>query len=243
MGVLTTFSGANKPHPHLNRLLLTFHLNGAYYLLSNWADYNLRQFWALHPLPASNHVDVRWVMKQCHGLASSLQALYRRPLTSDSWLGDSVSFSLRPESILWYRTPSRFVLSDYGRPRSVIQSSHPKLSAPIEGYSPAYRPPEEDMHSTKTPQYSSWSLGCLFLEIVSWLILGDATTSSEFGIERTNDDIYSGYNIGEAKFFNIIPHPTDGHRYPVVKESVKRVRSVVSSQSLWCNFLIPSSGF
>ncbi len=64
-------------------------------------------------------------------------------------------------------------------------------------------------------------MGCMFLEFLSWYILGFEATHKLFAEERIADDVNLISIIREDKFFNII---TDLQSRAELKDSVKRVR-------------------
>ncbi|KAH8894161.1 kinase-like protein [Thozetella sp. PMI_491] len=245
--VLQRFSGRSKPNPYLIRLLLAFSYDNTHYLLFNWADGNLKQYWASEPNPQVTHERSCLVMQQCLSIALGLRRIHH--VTSDSWPpkkdGSSANKSglkesdaqkgkgkedkdwgrhgdIKPENILWFRSKgkNRLLISDFGLSRyhSYLSKSR-NDSEDLDGFSPTYRPPDIDMRKPITPRYDIWALGCVFLEYLSWYLLGHDLTERNFTNERLRDDEHMAPGIFEDKFFNLVGE--NGQRQPVVKQSVK----------------------
>ncbi|RSL91000.1 hypothetical protein CEP51_000446 [Fusarium floridanum] len=76
------------------------------------------------------------------------------------------------------RDNDHLVISDFGLTefKSFTSKSHVTPSK-IQGYSGTYKPPGLDFGKVNQ-RYDIWSLGCVFLELASWLLLGgDAVTT------------------------------------------------------------------
>jgi len=86
---------------------------------------------------------------------------------------------LKPENILYFRNwkgrrSSKSVgvlqITDFG-----LSSFHGSLSVDDAGNHygrGAYRPPEAALQRSLSPSFDTWSLGCLFVELLIWLIQG-----------------------------------------------------------------------
>ncbi|KAH8893880.1 kinase-like protein [Thozetella sp. PMI_491] len=227
--VLQRFSGVDKGHSHLTRLLLAYQHNGTYHLLFDWADGNLREFWEQQSNPSMNVRTAHWIVQQCLGLTQGLRRIHHT--ADDTWEKSSRRDfkhekswgrhgDLKPENILWFNdaSDSRLVISDFGLSR---YHSYRSKSADIqyEGFSPTYRPPECDLHEVITQRYDIWTLGCLFLEFLTWYILGFEAVNNTFPRERIMDD-YQTTSFREDKFFNVV-RGDNGDRHAELKNSVK----------------------
>ena len=239
--VLKKFSGANKRHDHLIRLLLAYRHGDDYFLLFNWADGNLKQFWEFYPDPPIIPKNSRWIIEQCLGIADGLRKIHR--VTSDSWptgnsavagsetrlgVDDAKDWGrhgdIKPENILWFKNLHRLVISDFGLSR--YHTAHSKSHDPhekLQGFSPTYRSPECDLRQNISQRYDIWPMGCMFLEFLSWYILGHEATHKLFTEERIADDANLISIIREDKFFNIATKGNAQNRAEL-KGSVKRVR-------------------
>ncbi|KAI0000238.1 hypothetical protein F4779DRAFT_150097 [Xylariaceae sp. FL0662B] len=233
--VLERFSGSQKGHDHLIRLLMAFQHGKQYYLVFPLAQGNLVDLWSQAQRSPTSLQQSRWVIKQCLGMADGLKKIHR----NFSWFKNRNTDGnglldvdknrgrhgdIKPENILCFRNPgeddSRLVISDFGLTR--FHSANSVSNVPpdkVGGLSRTYRPPEFDMKSSISQAYDMWSLGCLYLEFISWFLLGYDETRDKFNQARIDDDISNPHNPPnqEDKFFNLSP---DGKA--VLKESVKQ---------------------
>ena len=223
---------------HLIKLLLTFRHGERFFLLFEWADGNLGEFWRLHPFrPLS--LDDRWAAEQCRGLARAVSRIHG--LTTWQKISRSSSFGslddaerdwgrhgdIKPENILWFKNygsdRNLLVISDLGLTRyhsrfskSFVPRSH------IDGCSWAYRPPELDIEERISQKYDIWSLGCVFLEFAVWYLQGHYEVEA-FSFQRIDEDLATYDGVKIEKFFNI-QKSEDGRREPHLKQVVKDVR-------------------
>ncbi|RYP78240.1 hypothetical protein DL771_000717 [Monosporascus sp. 5C6A] len=227
---------------HLIKLLLTFQHGDVCYLLFEWADGNLAEFWEqpdITPAPSDT-----WAVKQCLGISSAIKRIHglttwqkerRSSLGSESedereWgrHGD-----IKPNNILWFSVYGNdphhilrhhLVVSDLGLTR--YHSRHTRSAVywfDIDGCTWAYRPPEMDMEHKISQKYDIWSLGCVFLEFCIWYVEGGEAVQI-FGLERTSQDKSEIENVEEDKYFNVT---TDhqGRRTANLKPIVKEIPS------------------
>ncbi|EPE30998.1 Protein kinase-like (PK-like) [Glarea lozoyensis ATCC 20868] len=175
-------------YPHLISLLATYEQFGIYYLIFPWADGDLNYFWStLRPEPSLNMKTVKWFAKQCKGIAHGLLKIHHyrtsnskcqtgshhHPETHESRFGRHGD--LKPENILWFSDSdggtlkiSDFGLSEYSTHHSKSYKPKSKVATSM-----SYRPPECDLTGGKIGQsYDIWTLGCLYLEFITWLLGG-----------------------------------------------------------------------
>ena len=165
-------------HDHLVTLLATFTLNKRYYFLFPYADGTLEQYWENVKTPNLDLATVRWVSTQCSGIMAAIDSIHDpkhlKNLTVKKYgrHGD-----IKPDNILWFRSSKDLsgilVVSDMGLSsfnRDTSRSNIPNTKIPKV---PGYRPPECDVEGgTISRAYDIWTLGCLFLELLTWLIGG-----------------------------------------------------------------------
>ncbi|KAK1518549.1 protein kinase domain-containing protein [Colletotrichum abscissum] len=140
---------------------------------------------------------------------------------------------IKPENILWFKKyeESRrnfLVISDFGLTRFNTADSRSKVAYDaVKGFSGSYRPPDVDLKRTISQRYDIWSLGCVFLEFVSWFLVGHDRTQKDFTDSRLQEDgSHTGSRILlEDKFFNFNPSKDDGPSTADVKTSVTDVSS------------------
>ncbi|OTB05608.1 hypothetical protein M426DRAFT_10355 [Hypoxylon sp. CI-4A] len=229
---LERFSGERAGHEHLIRLLMTLQHADKYYLIFPLAQGNLRDLWEQKQMPPTTPQHVEWLLDQCLGLTAGLSRIHHYSTQSDDvhtheelTLKDNQNKGrhgdIKPENILFFPISEgnyRLVITDFGLTRFHSSLSVSNIAANrVYGYSRTYRPPEFDMESSISQAYDMWSLGCVFLEFVSWFLLGHISNARDpFNRARRKDDIHIlGNNFREDKFFNI-----EGNG-PVVKQSVK----------------------
>ncbi|KAI1076237.1 kinase-like domain-containing protein [Whalleya microplaca] len=235
--VLERFSGSQNGHPHLIRLLMAFQHGKQYYLIFPLAQGNLADLWDQKQMSPTSLLHTRWVIGQCLGMADGLKKIHR----NYSWFKERNTDvnhldvdknrgrhgDIKPENILCFSNPEktdlRLVISDFGLTR--FHSAHSVSNVPPEkvgGLSVTYRPPEFDMKSSISQAYDMWSLGCLYLEFISWFLYGNQgtheneDTRDKFHKARLSDDLSYDPRSAQDKFFNIY----DGKA--VLKESVKK---------------------
>ena len=173
-----------------------------FFLMFECADSNLDRFWKTSP-PEKLMKDhglsrvqlSRWVATQCRGLAQGLKTLHSH--TEDK--GESPTKSnqrvdqplhglhgdIKPANILRYtnwkdpenpKTPLHAPLgviqiTDFG-----LSSYHHTLTAQdinIKIGASEYKPPEAHLIYPVSQSLDIWTMGCLFLDFVTWLLLGD----------------------------------------------------------------------
>ncbi|KAJ4388599.1 hypothetical protein N0V93_006057 [Gnomoniopsis smithogilvyi] len=226
---LSRFNG--KVHKHLVTLLATFTQEGYYHMIFPWAQYDLDKYWEQNPNPDISDVGlVRWVSKQCLGMMEAISLVHNpnQHLTSAAEFGRHGD--IKAENILWYKSNDPhnrgiLVISDFGlaaintaKSRSMMPNNSTDLRV-----TPSYRPPECDTEGGKiTRAFDVWSLGCLYLELVCWLLRG-TRGKEEFDAARTTTFI-SGANVDI--FFDIKRSGRDSAMYVfTVKEVVSRTMS------------------
>ncbi|KAK1479999.1 protein kinase [Colletotrichum cuscutae] len=210
---------------HLIQLQLTYKHGQSYYLVFPWADGNLCEFWERHIANPSSHFEVIWLLEQLLGLVHALRKIHHLRTMPDSDIVPPVSDSpqilfddkhwgrhgdIKPENILWfqeYKESHRnfLVISDFGLTRFNSADSRSRVAHDsVMGFSGSYRPPDLDLKGNISQRYDIWSLGCVFLEFVSWFLVGNFRTRKEFSDARIVEDrIHTGSILGEDQFFNL----------------------------------------
>ncbi|GAB1316366.1 hypothetical protein MFIFM68171_06576 [Madurella fahalii] len=189
------FSGKKRGHPHLVRLLLTYRHGDDFHMLFCWADGNLRDFWESQPSPERTQALACWMLNQCHGIADGLREIHGNiPKDGDltpTGKNTGRHGDIKPENILWLKRhgecDNHLLISDFGMTRFHSFRSHSGHSLP--GCSPTYRPPECDLPWLKiSVKYDIWTLGCLFLDFITWYLLGFDAVDRVFADARLKDE-------------------------------------------------------
>lgn len=207
-----------KDHLHLIKLLVTYSWREHYFLLFPWADGNLKDFWERHPHPSSlrrNYQLVLWFAKQCLGIAEGLKMIHALDNPNTGGL-DSGSVSqihgrhgdLKPENVLWFKEYQEkdpndlgvLKISDFGLTQFHGTRSKSFTNADRVAVTGTYRAPEYDIKKMVSQSYDIWSLGCVFLEFVTWYLLGWEKLD-EFSRNRMEEH---AAEIKEDVFFNFV---------------------------------------
>ncbi|TVY66789.1 Sporulation protein kinase mde3 [Fusarium oxysporum f. sp. cubense] len=214
-------------HRHLVSVLGAYCQLNENYLIFDWADCDLLRYWKdRHSEPEFNLKNVLWLAEQCVGLASGLEQIHRYgSLEQQNRTGDS-SFKklygrhgdIKPENILWYRDSNQGLgtlrICDFGvsefhstQSRSGIRNSHVASS-------PYYRPPEWELQDgTISRSYDIWTIGCLYLEFLGWLLGGwklfirDAHASP-----KCSDFVHDFLDVIQEHLLVVEYHHAGGHK-------------------------------
>ncbi|KAF4865093.1 Proline-rich receptor-like protein kinase PERK9 [Colletotrichum siamense] len=232
----------NEHTRHLIQLQFSYLYGDRYFLVFPWADGNLREFWAKYPeYHLKNDKDLVWFFRQCKGLAKGLKIVHTltsfsgaskadlETVVSDIKQGKLKKWGrhgdIKPENILWFENyedkKDFLVISDFGLTSFNTTNSRSKVRAgSIAGYSGTYRPPELDLRGDISQSYDIWSLGCVYLEFVSWFLLGYRETQSGFTDSRINGGHVKEHanNFREDTFFTI--QESSGGTYAEINPSV-----------------------
>ncbi|KAE8447646.1 hypothetical protein EG329_010617 [Mollisiaceae sp. DMI_Dod_QoI] len=148
-------------HPNLNRCIGIITRGRQRYLMFPWADGgNLRDFWIEHPTPKVSAEHVKDIVRQLQGMAEALNELHSSGFRHED---------IKPENILYF--PAR----DSSRVGMFKISS---LSANFEHNvlgTATYQAPESIIANESSPRTrlsDVWSMGCVILELMFWLLYG-----------------------------------------------------------------------
>ncbi|OTA57628.1 hypothetical protein K449DRAFT_335224 [Hypoxylon sp. EC38] len=128
---------------------------------------------------------------------------------------------IKAENILVFKSQkggANLVLSDFGL--SSVHHDMSKSNVPNEKVSatPGFRPPECDMKDGRISRaFDVWTLGCLFLDLLTWLVGGEKLRL-RFEEERMTPYI-NGFDT--PIYFEVVI-TEDGEPAYIVKEEVKR---------------------
>lgn len=262
--MLKKFSG--ESHPHLISLLATYEQSNRFYLIFPWAESDLMKYWkVLNTKPSNAAETILWIAEQCRGISDGLVRIHQynssdlqdkeaQPnsrllspsdaLNRDNHESAKRQFGrhgdIKPENILWFRDTHQGVLriSDFGLAELNSRLSRSNQHGSQVPNSPTYRPPECDLRRRIIRQsYDIWSLGCLFLEFITWS-LGGKDLLLEFARKRSSPDPYMS-GIDSDTFFQI----DDPEAKDSTAASVKQAVIEVSQASLLHQYSISSLAF
>ncbi|KAK4443012.1 putative Serine/threonine-protein kinase [Podospora aff. communis PSN243] len=252
-------SDPDQAHPHLISLLATYEQNNTFFLIFPRAEADLLEYWGLRPPPTPMDAEtVIWMAGQCRGIAQGVLKIHTHKSTNAKLLPSSAlpadtvfgnHGDIKPENVLWFQDPqdrggsgrgvlklSDFGLADLSHHQTVSRNapSHPGMTL-------NYRPPECDLPSTGTRknlkgrQYDMWTLGCLYLEFVTWLIGGRKMVDDFAYIRATADTDF--LNIETDTFFQIEKHPDTRRPYAIIKPQVTQFISRLHHDSRCTDFV------
>ena len=221
------------PHAHLVKLLATFRWNQKYYLLFPFAESNLREYWRATPSPAFSYDNVSWILQQCKAITSGLYVVHEQRYTHGPFRHNHNEHSrygrhgdLKAENILWFPGPGselgRLVIADFGLTDFHKRSTRSEIPAGQITGSPSYEPPELRLDSKISRAYDIWTLGCLYLELLTWLVCGSDILDKFPDVRKEKDS--SEPNLIDDNFFTVL---SEGSHGALTKRAA--LRSAVSS--------------
>jgi serine/threonine protein kinase len=205
-------------------------------MLFQFADANLQTYWDANT-PQWNRETWLWAITQMKGLASGLEMIHnfkiRHPLRPDIFHSTVTSrrpqFSgvlqanaeeekfgrhgdLKPENILFFRRSGLndplgiLQIADFGLSRFHRLESRSMVDPRVNG-SPTYSPPEIYLGELVSRAYDIWSMGCVYLQFVTWLLEGPVglTDFTNTRMERNDVDVveddvfYTPLLLGDVK--------------------------------------------
>lgn len=185
---------------------------GKRYLMFRWADGgNLREFWQNNRKPQVSAALVRDVVNQLWGLADALDKLHNYGGGGSSYRHGDV----KPENILRVRTKhvaeseldvGILKIADMGlaKHHTVVTEFRPPTSMRYTTY--RYEPPEvitgASANSGRSRRQDIWSLGCVTLELIIWLLYG-ADVLNEFNNKWVVGERVIGGQTEQSPYFEI----------------------------------------
>lgn len=224
--ILTALGSKTQKHPHLINLLATYRHRQKYHLMFPYADANLRKYWDDRLSPSFDAKTVYWSLKQMTGIADALHRIHNFMVTfslspdgqllvqndtslnvgqGEEWFGRHGD--IKPDNILWFNQSSQIKdesgilqIADFGLGKFHGRESRSRIN-PNTVISPTYAPPECKLRYPVSRAYDIWSLGCLYLEFITWLLKGSAEIEG-FANFRGREATSTGIN--DDNFFTII---------------------------------------
>ncbi|KAH7400381.1 kinase-like domain-containing protein [Cadophora sp. MPI-SDFR-AT-0126] len=247
--MLKRFSDPSVPaHKHLISLLATYQHFGTYFLIFHWADADLRRYWKdVNPNPVMDRRTVKWVAQQCKGIAEGVCAIHQYTSSSLRPQPKNVTFGhhgdIKPENVLWFSEPNHeqtangtLKLSDFGLAALSMHQTRSMQPKSKLATSLAYQAPEVDTDGTHAigRSYDIWTLGCLYLEFITWL-MGGWDLVGEFLFFRIPQDVELGqdgttfYGSNQAPNFYVLnPVKIPGGKWNFTAEVKPAVSKFIS---------------
>ncbi|KLU85101.1 serine/threonine protein kinase [Magnaporthiopsis poae ATCC 64411] len=148
--------------------------------------------------------------KRASGPSANLDPKQQQPPSATSAKKFGRHGDLKPENILWF--PPGKQTAGYDKKIGILQVSDLGLSdfhgrcstsnlpAHMFPMSGTYQAPECLTYNRLGRPYDLWTLGCVYIEFVSWFLLGHERTKSDFSQKRLDDD---HNEIKEDTFFKV----------------------------------------
>lgn len=236
---------ALREHKYLVKLLATYKYKGDYHFVFPFANANLRGYWDDTGLPYRNRDTYLWFLDQLCGLTSGINAIHNFEATIDLPLDSAEAApnlkvsvgkyltvasgeqkygrhgDIKPENILWSNelsgsgTEGILQLTDMGLGRFHRLESRSGIDATGLSGSPTYAPPEVLLEKKISRSYDIWSLACVFIEFVTWLVEGHEQVyqfSSKRNLEVSEDN-------WDDLYYTIITED-NGSKHAVVRQGV-----------------------
>ncbi|KAF5568943.1 serine threonine kinase [Fusarium phyllophilum] len=185
LGKLKRIQALNQRH--IVKLITTFRQGEEdFYFISEASDGgNLKDFWKTFPRVLTANL-VRSVTEQLYGLVYAsfevglTTALFERTATINN-------DNLNPENILWFKEGSGLG-HKIGTMKTCHQSAATAFVSGLRQSDPLYTPPEQGagQWNMMFPRDDMWSMGCITLEFVIWLLYGCE------GLRKFHQDMESG---------------------------------------------------
>ncbi|KAI1758865.1 hypothetical protein GGR53DRAFT_198101 [Hypoxylon sp. FL1150] len=218
---------------HLTQPLATFEVldprtrHTTYYFLFDWADGNLRDFWRTNQYLVGDMRHSLWMSQQFHKICLALQCLHNERETSAGIAPTDQLYGrhgeIKPDNIVWFHlehsSSDHFLaLSDFGSAHLDTQMSRSYQDARRSAHTITYSAPESNL-SDGAISYATdiFSLGCVFLEYVTWVLCGLDSVENQFPNYRLEGDA-SGFITD--KFF-AIQSDVNGVQRPLLKPQVR----------------------
>ncbi|GAP84727.1 putative protein kinase domain-containing protein [Rosellinia necatrix] len=160
-------------HNHLIEAIAYYSIGQDHYLMFPWAEMgNLWDFWEKNGKlgPTAGKEEVVWMVNQIAGLVDAVEKLH----DSNCRHGD-----LKPSNILCFKTESdhlkpRLVITDVGVAKVHSEHTTDRDSTREIQATTRYEAPELSIHrhGPISRRYDIWSLGCIFLEFMIWILYG-----------------------------------------------------------------------
>ncbi|KAI8957390.1 kinase-like domain-containing protein [Daldinia sp. FL1419] len=204
----------------------------SYCMIFPWAAGDLRSFWEMNEGLVRDHKVLPWMARECYEIARALS--YIHGYSHDSTTPED-SFGrhgdIKPSNILWFPNKDgesdgdfgKLVLSDFGLADFHRAGSRTNSRTSSLPRSMTYRAPEFDLTKVISRAIDTWSLGCTFLEFITWFLRGNEAVRREFTEFRMEVD---AYGINSDTYFAFQYHEGDKHVVlkPQVVAWIERLR-------------------
>jgi serine/threonine protein kinase len=235
--ILKQFSGLN--HPHLITALSAFRQAGKLNFIFPYARSDFERHKEFSN-PPQGRGGALWIAAQLEGLIGAIDTMHNpkhlhRHLDPTAIKKYCRHSDIKCDNVLCFRKAGTkdeviLVISDFGL--SEINSDKSRSNIPNQKVPPVpgYRPPECDIEGgTISRAFDIWTIGCLFLELVTWF-LGGPQYVKKFEKRRTTPFINGSKNNIFFSFKNLASGASGGTKAILVKPEVTAVSRILSTK-------------
>ncbi|KAK1584940.1 kinase domain-containing protein [Colletotrichum navitas] len=226
---------------HLIKLMFTFQHGEKLYLVFEWADGNLQEFWAKKKVESAA-ASARWMLQQCRGIANAVKRIHglatwqkeeRRSVASGTEEEEKLvkdwgrHGDIKPSNILWFSTygedRDHLVVADLGLTRYHSRLTRSRVLR-VDGFTGTYRAPEIDLGDLISSKYDIWSLGCVFLEFCVWYLLGPEAIAA-FERDRRPSRAKEAREPGESDNSYFMMDMSTGRKKAVLHPAISKTKA------------------
>jgi serine/threonine protein kinase len=171
-------------HPHLIKAIAYFTLGKKHFFMFPWVNFgSLREYCSQDPPPLCSTY-LEWIFNQLCGLSEGINKLHHAARCTESWRhGD-----LKPDNILCFGDsydsqdraygPCTFVITDVGltKKHNTVTEERKNATRTRNGtimYEPTEAGLDEQItNKGRSRRYDIWSMGCIYVELIIWLLYG-----------------------------------------------------------------------
>lgn len=173
-------------HSRIVRVIAAFKHRRRYHLVFPWADDgSLLDLWKNYtPIHIKSCKNSRpatwcseaWLVRECMGIAEALAATHDPANDDHSRSLPQIHADVKPENILCFSSDNTgpnsitLKLADFGEAIQVTQD--PDVQRKKLPHIQSNRPPEYKPFGRPGFKYDIWCLGCLYLEFITWFLVG-----------------------------------------------------------------------
>ncbi|KXH32811.1 protein kinase [Colletotrichum simmondsii] len=199
---------------HLIQYLFFCKRDQSYFIAFPWAEGgNLEEFWMLH---TSNQEYMLWSLQQMLGISGALRKLH------------GINFrhgDLKPGNILHFRFPNgglgNLVIADVGISKVHKAATYVRSMGTLtRATTPSYEPPEA-LQKTNKPRprrYDIWSMGCIYIEFVIWMIYGFNAINSFAEFREDGTSIQRTANFYALRGDAAVIHPSVSDAFAALRQ-------------------------
>jgi serine/threonine protein kinase len=197
-------------HPHLIKAIAWYTQGGTHYFMFPWANLgNVRDYCEMDR-PNLTDSYLHWMFHQFCGLADAISKLHGSDKKASYRHGD-----LKPDNILCFgdsRSTCIFVITDVGltRKHNVITEERNSITRTNKG-TIKYEPPEteteldqDNQPKPRSRRYDIWSMGCIYLEFIMWLLYGPEGLARFHNDLRSSKGFYEFDSSKKAKLHSVV---------------------------------------